>query len=95
MSRETEVGMKTRVSVAAIGYATSLFLAITYTLCVLFDLLFPQYAMYPAWQRLLPGFAWISWASYFVGLIESYVYGWYVAVLWGLLYNLFAARAES
>jgi hypothetical protein len=26
--------------------------------------------MYQAWQKLLPGFEWISWKSFFLGLIE-------------------------
>jgi hypothetical protein len=85
--------MTTRLSVLAVGHATSLFLAVTYSLCVVFDLLFPQHAMYTAWEKLLPGFAWISWGAYFIGLIESYLYGWYFAVVWVPLYRVFAMRA--
>jgi hypothetical protein len=33
----------------------SLFLAITYVLCVGFDLIFPAQAMHANWERLLPG----------------------------------------
>jgi hypothetical protein len=40
---------------------TSLLLAISFILCVVFDLLFPSYAMYESWQALVPGFVWISW----------------------------------
>ena len=84
--------MTNRIAIVAAGHATSLFLAVTYTLCVIFDLLFPQHAMYTAWQKLLPGFEWISWRGYFIGLIESYMYGWYAAVTWGLLYNSLSRR---
>jgi len=84
--------MTNRLSLTAFGQATSLFLVISYTLCVLFDLMFPQHAMYPAWQRLLPGFQWISWKSYVLGLTESYLYGWYAAVVWVPLHNFFASR---
>ena len=80
------------ISLVAVGHATSLFLVITFTLCVAFDLLFPGRAMYRAWQSLLPGFAWISWSSFFLGFIESYGYGWYLALIWVPLYNVFAAR---
>jgi len=79
--------MKEHLSLEVVGQVTSLFLAITYTLCVLFDLVFPQYAMYPLWQRLLPGFQWISWQSYVLGLAETYLYGWYAAIVWVPLYN--------
>ena len=84
--------MNRGLSLAAFGHATSLFLLVTFTLCVTLDLLFPARAMYTAWQMLLPGFAWISGSSFFIGLIESYAYGWYAALIWVPLYNVFAAR---
>lgn len=81
------------ISLTAFGHATSLFLAMTFALCVGFDLLLPSHAMYKAWQNLLPGFTWISWRSFALGLVESYGYGWYVGLIWVPLYNVFAARA--
>jgi 2TM family of unknown function (DUF5676) len=83
---------RARVPVLALGLSLGLFLAITYVLCVLFDLWFPAQAMYQAWLRLLPGFTWLTWPSFFLGLIESFAYGWYVALVFGPLYNLFAGR---
>ena len=85
--------MRSGVSLGAFGHATSLFLAITFVLCVGFDLVFPQMAMYRSWQALLPGFTWISWSSFLLGLVESYGYGWFVALIWVPLYNVFNARA--
>lgn len=85
--------MRSGISLFAVGHATSIFLAITFAICVGFDLLFPSHAMYQSWQKLLPGFEWISAKSFTVGLIESYGYGWYVALIWVPLYNFFAARA--
>lgn len=87
--------MKSGISLTAVGHATSLFLAITFTLCVAFDLLFPAHAMYESWQKLLPGFEWISWQSYFLGLVESYGYGWYFALVWVPIYNAFAGHGTD
>lgn len=87
--------MKRGISLSGVGHATSLFLSITFLLCVGFDLLFPSQAMYQAWQNLLPGFTWISWGSFFVGLLESYGYGWFLALIWVPLYNVFAARDKN
>ncbi len=81
--------MKQGISLVAVGQATSLFLAITFVLCVAFDLAFPQHAMYQTWRNLLPGFEWISWPSFGLGVIESYGYGWYFALIWVPLYNFF------
>ena len=87
--------MNTRLSLVAIGHATSLFLVISYSLCVAFDLVFPEHAMYEAWQKLLPGFEWISWKSFFIGLVETYGYGWYFALIWVPLYNVFTSRIDK
>jgi len=87
--------MKSSLSLMAVGHATSLFLAISFALCVGFDLLFPAHAMFQSWQRLLPGFEWISWKSFVLGLVESYGYGWYVTLIWVPLYNVFAARGSK
>lgn len=86
--------MRQTLSLAAVGGATSLFLAISFALCVGFDLLFPQHAMYEVWRDLLPGFEWISWGSFGLGLVESYAYGWYFALIWVPLYNVFARRRQ-
>ena len=51
--------------------------------------------MFQAWQKLLPGFHWLSVGSFFLGLIESYAYGWYIALIWAPLYNVFALRKQS
>jgi len=84
--------MSTKLSLAAVGHASSIFLSMTFTLCVLFDVTFPQYAMYSSWQALLPGFDRISWSSFLIGLLESYGYGWYIALIWVPLYNVFAHK---
>ncbi len=87
--------MRHSVSLSALGHATSLFLAITFTACVAFDLAFPEQAMYQSWQKLLPGFQWITWKSFLLGLVESYGYGWYFALIWVPLYNVFGNRGQA
>jgi 2TM family of unknown function (DUF5676) len=81
--------VSTGISLRAAGHATSLLLAITFTLCVGFDLLLPSHAMYSAWIRLLPGVEWLTWKSFGLGLAESYGYGWFFALIWVPLYNVF------
>ena len=84
--------MRSGISFSAFGHATSLFLTIAFALCVAFDVAVPQHAMYRVWQSLLPGFTWISWRSFALGIVESYGYGWFVALIWVPLYNVFNAR---
>ena len=69
--------------------ATGLFLAITFSLCAAFDLLAPRHAMYHTWLGLLPGLHWLTWESFALGVLESYAYGWFIALIWVPLYNVF------
>ncbi len=87
--------MRNRLSMSAVGHATSLFLAFTFVACVVFDLVVPKYAMYEHWQGLLPGFSWLSPGTFLLGLVETYAYGWYVALVWVPLYNVFLHRADT
>ena len=86
--------MKHKISLFAFGNATSLFIAITFIICVAFDLIFPDHAMYEVWLKLLPGFTWISWQSFFLGLVEAYLYGWFIALIWVPLYNYFGSKSK-
>jgi len=87
--------MNARLSLLAVGHASSALLAISFTLCVIFDLIFPEHAMFKVWRDLLPGFEWLSWPSFFLGLLESYGYGWYVTLIWVPIYNFVVARSHS
>jgi len=87
--------MKAGVSILAVGHATSILLAISFTVCIVFDLLFPDYAMYQSWQALVPGFVWLSWKSFFIGLIQAWAYGWYFALIWVPIYNFVALKGKK
>jgi len=72
------------------GNALSLFLLITFTLCILWGLATPaSMHMHQAWEPLLPGFRFISFPSFLIGAVETYAYGWYAALVFVPLYNLF------
>lgn len=73
-----------------IGHALSLFLAITFSICILWGLVTPpSLHMHGAWEQLLPGFEFISLPAFFIGLIGAYAYGWYTAIIFVPLYNFF------
>lgn len=79
----------------AFGMSLGLFFAITFVLCVGYGLfLVPAHPMYPVWAPLLPGFTWLSWPSFFLGLVETFAYGWYGAIIFVPLYNFFQTRTD-
>lgn len=77
-----------------LGMGVSVFLAITYILCVHGFLFFPGvHIQHSALAILLPDFILLSWPSLVLGLLESLGWGWYVALVFGILHNPFAARS--
>ena len=74
-----------------VGLAMGSFLAITYVFCVAYDLAFDQ-RMYEVWLKLLPGFNWLTWQSFLLGLVESFLYGIYFGLVFVPLYNLFHGK---
>ncbi len=75
-----------------LGMAAGIFLALTYSICIVWDLVAPSMAMHESWQQLLPGFTWLSWGSFFLGLAETFVYGFYFSLIFAPLYNFFSGR---
>lgn len=85
-----------RLHIKPIGWALGLLLSITFVLDVIGGLLFPNFwTMYKAWELALPGFTWLSWGTFLYGVIASFVAGWYIAIVFGLLYNYFVGRESE
>ena len=84
-----------RIPVVALGIALSVFLALTYVLCAMFLLLFPDVPVSHSFLGLfVPWFKPLNWYDLLNGLIESLVDGWYVALVFGTLHNFVVARFE-
>jgi hypothetical protein len=91
--RSGSAGTGSRIPLIPLGIALSGFLAISYGLCILLGLVGGwDWGLHQPWLQFLPGFTWLTWPSFFLGLVESIAYGWYVALLFGGLYNVAAAR---
>ena len=82
------------ISVIALGQALSAFFIVSFTLCIIGYLLFPGVPVqHEALAIFLPGFSLLSWHTFFLGLIESLIWGWYIALVFGPIYNFFLRRA--
>ena len=80
------------LNLTVIGLTLGLFSAITFTLCILWDLVLPAYSMMRVWELVLPGFRGITLASVVLGLGESFLYGVYAALVFVPLYNWLSRR---
>ena len=78
-------------SIVVVGLSLSLFFVISYVICLIGYLVFPGLPiLHAALSIFLPGFKLLDWQSFFLGLVESFAWGWYVAVVLVPLYNFFA-----
>ena len=81
------------IPVLAFGMSLSLFSLISYVICIIGYLLFPALPInHAALSIFLPGFTLLSWPTFLLGLVESLAYGWYIALIFGPLYNFFVTR---
>lgn len=84
------------MQISSLGQALSLFITISYLLCIAFGLLSPtRFHMHEAWAPLLPGFEWLTLPGFIFGLIGSYLYGWYIAIVFVPLYRFVERRQQS
>ena len=83
-------GEMSSLSIKKLGLSLSTFFAISYVICIMGYLLMPDFPVrHEALAIFLPGFQLLSWQSYFLGLIESFAWGWYIAAVFASLYNFF------
>ncbi len=83
----------TSASIYRLGMSLGIFLAISFALCVALGLLVPGAHMYESWLPLLPGVTWISLPSFLLGLVETFAYGWYIALVFVPIHNFFDRKA--
>ena len=85
----------TRLAIVPLGLTLAAFFVITYVLCIVYGLAFADQGFHRTLMpMLLPGFSWLSWPAFFIGLAWSFVFGWYVAAVFAPLFNFFVGRAS-
>ncbi len=73
--------------------ATALFTTLSYVFCVAFGLVTPQSVhMHQLLEIVLPAFKWISTGAFFLGLVESALWGVYLGGGFALVYNALHRR---
>ncbi|HEY7609997.1 MAG TPA: DUF5676 family membrane protein [Alphaproteobacteria bacterium] len=77
-----------------LGMSLGLSLAIFFTLCVALGALWPDFGLHKPWLQFYPGFEWLTWRGFFIGLAEAFAYGWFAALVFTPLYNFFS-RAQG
>ena len=74
-------------------WALGLTTAISFVLCVVWGSLTPEAVhMHVFLEQVLPAFEWLSVGSFFLGLIESFLWGFYGGIVFVPIYNLLHKR---
>lgn len=81
-----------RLRLMPVGMSLGLLLVISYVLCVALGLIWWDAGLHQPWLQFLPGFSWLSPGTFLLGLVESFAYGWYVALVFVPLFNFSNAR---
>lgn len=72
-----------------VTWALGLFAAITFIICVIWGLIMPESLhMREFLELFLPAFKWLTFAGFCLGLVESFLYGVYVGLVFCPIYNL-------
>lgn len=87
--------MKT-LSFWPLAWTLAVFTAVVFVLDVSLGLLFPNWwVMQHFGETILPGFTFVSWETFFVGLIESLAAGFLTVALFVPIYNNFISQMSQ
>jgi 2TM family of unknown function (DUF5676) len=94
----TPIGPKKRrrrlmLNTKVITWSLGLFGALTFVVCVLYGLIVPETLHMTGFlEQVLPGFTWLTWLGFFIGTIESFLYGVYAGLAYCTIHNVVARR---
>ena len=92
---QSDVSRVGAIPIVTLGLSLSLFFVISYVICIAGYLWVPGFPVqHAALSIFLPGFELLSWRSFCLGMAEGFIWGWYIALVFGSLYNFFGRRLE-
>ncbi len=81
------------LNIKIVSWSLGIFTAISFVVCIIYGLIVPQSLhMYQFLEAVLPAFKWLTFLGFFLGLIESFLYGAYAGLLFVPIYNFLTRR---
>lgn len=79
-----------QLNIRVLTWSLATFTTFTYIVCVVYGLIVPESLhMVQFLEITLPGFKWLSIGSFFIGLIESFLYGVYAGLVYTPIFNFY------
>ncbi|MBI3057900.1 MAG: hypothetical protein HYY81_01090 [Deltaproteobacteria bacterium] len=79
-----------QLNIRVLTWSLATFTTFTYLVCVAYGLIVPETLhMVQFLEIILPGFKWLTVGSFFIGLVESFLYGVYAGLVFTPIYNFY------
>ena len=83
------------LNIKVVSWALATTALISFLVCVSYGLAVPDSLhMHVFLEQVLPGFKWLTLQGFFIGLVESFLYGAYAGLVYVPIYNFFARRFD-
>lgn len=81
------------LNIKVVAWSLGIFTAVSFVLYIIYGLVVPQSLhMVSALEAVLPAFKWLTLWGFFLGLIESFLYGAYSGIVFVPIYNFLLRR---
>ena len=82
------------LNIKIVSWSLGIFMAITFILCILYGLIVPQrlHGMSDFLEAVLPAFRWLTFDGFILGIVESFLYGAYIGIVFVPIYNFLSKR---
>ena len=84
------------LNIKVVSWSLGIFTGISFVLCVIYGLIVPpSLHMASFLEMVLPAFRWLTLGGFFLGLIESFLYGVYAGLVFVPIYNFLTRRWDA
>ena len=82
------------LNIRVVSWSSGIFLAFSFIICVLYGLVVPKnlHSMSAFLEAVLPAFKWLTFGGFLLGLVESFLYGIYIGIVFVPIYNFINRR---
>ncbi len=81
------------LNIKVVTWSLGSFTAFSFILCVIYGLITPSSLhMHQFLEQVLPAFKWLTVGGFFLGLVESFLWGVYAGLVLTPIYNFFHKR---
>jgi hypothetical protein len=81
------------LNIKIVTWSLGIFAAFSFIICVIYGLITPESIhMHQFLENVLPAFKWLTVSGFFLGLIESFLWGVYVGLVFVPIYNFLHKR---